>query len=356
DRWINVQFQKTVDWGFVWKAIIFVVVLAGSVLTVIVIWNRRLAGEITERKKIETDLEKSKQDLEAQKDLLQKILDNVDQAIALFDSDRRFVTWNKRYPEILNLSVGRDLYKGGKVYQVTYELAKKNVFGSGDPAQLAAKRLDQLWTGNIDTDISFGDERKYDVRSTVLSDGGLVITYTDVSERKKAEEAIKESEKRVQMILDSISTGVIVIDPENRLIVDVNPVAARMIGLTRDEIVGRTCHQFICPRDENDCPVIDLGQQVDNAERVLITASGEQIPILKTVTPVILGGKTHLLESFVDITERKQAEEKLKRNLKELELFNHLTISREEKMIELKYEINKLMQKMGKEEKYKIIA
>jgi PAS domain S-box-containing protein len=183
-----------------------------------------------------------------------------------------------------------------------------------------------------------------------------VGTVRDITERKKAEEAIKESEKRVQTILDSISTGVIVIDPENRLIVDVNPVAARMIGLAKDDIIGRKCHHFICPRAEDDCPIIDLDQQVDNAERVLVTAGGEEIPILKTVTPIVLGGKKHLLESFADITERKRAEEELQQNLEELERFSQLTVGREKKMIELKEEINDLMQQMGKENKYKIVA
>ncbi|MFC1887147.1 hypothetical protein ACFLZM_08870, partial [Thermodesulfobacteriota bacterium] len=74
------------------------------------------------------------------------------------------------------------------------------------------------------------------------------------------------------------------------------------------------------------------------------------------ITPIVLAGKKHLLESFVDLTERKQAEEKLQRNLEELERFNLLAIGREEKMIELKEEINELMQQAGKEKKYKIVA
>jgi PAS domain S-box-containing protein len=177
----------------------------------------------------------------------------------------------------------------------------------------------------------------------------------DISERKKAEEAIKESEERIKTILDSINTGIIVIDIEDRTIVDANPVAENMIGLAKEDIIGRKCHQFICPRAENDCPIIDLGQQVDNAERVLITADGNQIPILKTVTPIVLQGKKHLLESFVDLTERKKAEEELQRNFEELERFSRLTYGREQKMIELKEEINELMQEAGKGEKYKIV-
>jgi PAS domain S-box-containing protein len=190
----------------------------------------------------------------------------------------------------------------------------------------------------------------------VFGDKAFISAFArDVTERRNAEEAIKESEERIKTILDSINTGIIVIDPEDRTIVDANPIAERMIGLPRKEIIGSLCHKFICPREMNDCPIIDHGQEVDNADRILLDAEGREIPILKTVVKVILGGKPHLVESFVDLTERKQAEEKLQRNLEELERFNEVTIDREEMMIELKNEINQLMKQMGKEKKYKIV-
>ena len=54
--------------------------------------------------------------------------------------------------------------------------------------------------------------------------------------------------------------------------------------------------------------------------------------------------------------EREQAEEELKDRIKDLERFGRLTINREEKMIQLKEEINTLLGQMGKENKYKIVV
>ncbi len=181
---------------------------------------------------------------------------------------------------------------------------------------------------------------------------GVIWVIDDISEKRKVRQALKETEKRVSTILNAINTGTMIIDPANRTIVDVNPAAARMIGLSRDKIIGRKCHKFVCPREDHDCPIIDGLQKVDNAERTLLTADCREIPILKTVVPVMLGGKKQLLESFVDLTGQKEAEKELQRNLTELEKFYTLAIGREEKMISLKEEINLALVQLGHEEKY----
>lgn len=174
-------------------------------------------------------------------------------------------------------------------------------------------------------------------------------------ELEKSREMMKRAEERSRAILNAISVGTLIIDPATRTITDVNPIAARMIGLAREDIIGSTCHKFICPRELHDCPIIDLGQKVDNADRVLLTAGGAEIPVLKTVAPVLLGDREYLLESFVDISEQKAMEEDLKHRMEELERFTKLTVDREEKMIALKEEINALLTRLGQEAKYKIV-
>jgi len=59
------------------------------------------------------------------------------------------------------------------------------------------------------------------------------------------------------------------VDAETRLITYVNPRVESMIGLPKEKIIGQLCHQFVCTAQVNECPVIDLGMKIDNAERVL---------------------------------------------------------------------------------------
>jgi diguanylate cyclase (GGDEF)-like protein/PAS domain S-box-containing protein len=131
-------------------------------------------------------------------------------------------------------------------------------------------------------------------------------------ERLQSERTLKETEARLKTIVDSVHTGILVIDPENHRIVDVNEVAASSLGRTREEIIGTSCHRFICPNEEGRCPITDLHQELDNEERDLIRADGSCLPVIKTVSRVMLDGREHLLESFVDISRRKQMESTLK--------------------------------------------
>jgi PAS domain S-box-containing protein len=114
----------------------------------------------------------------------------------------------------------------------------------------------------------------------------------------------------LQAIFEKIQTGVVIIDPETHTILDINPIAVSLIGREKEEIVGHICHQFICPAERGMCPITDLGQVIDNSERTLIVMDGTRIPILKTATCARLGKRDVLIESFVDIRDRKSAEDR----------------------------------------------
>jgi PAS domain S-box-containing protein len=138
--------------------------------------------------------------------------------------------------------------------------------------------------------------------------------------RRKAEGALAESRDYLNRIFTSVRAGIIVIDAASHAIIDVNPVAAEMIGLPREEIINKTCHQYVCPAETGKCPITDLGQTVDNSEKLLITSDGTRVPIIKYVTRVTLSGRDSLLETFIDNTERKRAENELRTAYEELKL------------------------------------
>ncbi len=85
---------------------------------------------------------------------------------------------------------------------------------------------------------------------------------SDVTQRKQAEQALKESQARLQTIFDSVQTGIVIIDPETHRIVDVNPVARALISAECDHVLGAECHKFICPAERD-------AQETQNEEDTL---------------------------------------------------------------------------------------
>ncbi|MDO9034611.1 MAG: PAS domain S-box protein, partial [Methanoregula sp.] len=140
---------------------------------------------------------------------------------------------------------------------------------------------------------------------------GRVWYFHDITERKRAEEAIRSREEQFRAIFQTQQTGLVMVDAVTHTIVDANAAALAMIGASHKDVTGKVCHTFICPAEVGKCPVTDLGHTDDNSERVLIRANGERIPILKSVNPVTIGDRPFLIESFVDLTERKQMEKQI---------------------------------------------
>lgn len=141
----------------------------------------------------------------------------------------------------------------------------------------------------------------------------------DVSEKKEAEERIKESEKHLNQIVDQIGAGVALIRAKDHKITYVNPYAAKLIGLPKEQIEGKVCHNFICPAECGKCPITDLCQKVDNTEKVVINAKKEQIPVLKTAKTMKIDNEDYIIDSFVDIRKTKSQELELRKFRQALE-------------------------------------
>ncbi len=140
----------------------------------------------------------------------------------------------------------------------------------------------------------------------------LTLAFFQMTEHgREAETALRESENRHKLILNAIKMGIVVVDERTHRIIDVNAAALEMIGRPKEKVTGSICHKYICPAEVGECPITDLGQRVDNSERLLLAADGKRIPILKTVTRSIMEGKPCLVESFIDITDRKKLEARL---------------------------------------------
>ena len=139
----------------------------------------------------------------------------------------------------------------------------------------------------------------------------IQVVAQDITDRKNAERLEQEIQERLKTVLDNTLCGILLIESSTRKIVNANPAALKTIGSTEKELLGKVCNMLICPAGEERCITFSSDQAGDLAENVLIKAGGERIPILRSVVPVSIGGISYFVESFIDLSERKKAEEEI---------------------------------------------
>lgn len=166
-----------------------------------------------------------------------------------------------------------------------------------------------------------GSLRDVEVSSSNIHFSGRILLHSivqDITDRKRAEKKLQESELLQRQLLASLPTGIVIVDPVTRIIEQVNDHVATLFGAPVEHLVGHRCHSLLCPAGEGACPVCDLGQLVDNSDQQMLRADGTHLAILKTVKRISVNGEDKLLECFVDISKQKNAEENLKMERKRL--------------------------------------
>ncbi|HBF42206.1 MAG TPA: hypothetical protein DDW42_00995 [Desulfobacteraceae bacterium] len=266
------------------------------------ILHARLQRDIQEFKGTQAEHE-----ITRRKEYLKSVLQDAPDAIVTLDSSHRIVEWNPGAERIF-----------GYFHDEVVEKDLDTLIGRTDIADELISLTKQLLSGKdvppLETVRYRKDGRPVHVvaaGSPIQIEGemqGAVAVYTDITELKHSEQALQQSEQRLKTLLDSIQAGILVINAKTHKIIEANPAAIKMIGAFKEEIIGHICHKYVCPEKKGECPITDLGQNLDNAERTLLTAMGGEIPILKTAFPILLSGEECLLESFVDISEKKDLE------------------------------------------------
>lgn len=135
----------------------------------------------------------------------------------------------------------------------------------------------------------------------------------EAEERKRSEEALRESENRLRQILESVQTGIILANQESGTIEYANGIAQRLIGLDQRALIGVPSDHFL------PTPDLDISQSTlrrvgaGSFDSVLITHQGERVPVLRMQVALKQTHRTLVLESFVDISERIEGERELVR-------------------------------------------
>ncbi len=142
----------------------------------------------------------------------------------------------------------------------------------------------------------------------------LLVMARDISERKQAEEALKQAEKDYRGLFENAHDAIFVFAPENEIILNVNPRACEMYGFTRDEFLGMSLEDIskdVALGKTRIKKALEEGA-FHSFETVHYKKDGSEIYLEINAAVVDYKGQKAILSINRDISDRKKAEEKLR--------------------------------------------
>jgi len=153
----------------------------------------------------------------------------------------------------------------------------------------------------------------------------LLSMATDITERKRAEEMLRESEARYRILFQDANDGIALADAETGVLVDCNQALCRMVERDEGELVGKT-QSILHPMEIGTGKLSQTflqhreGDLQHGLEDHFLSKSGRILTVDIRASRIKIGGHEFLLGVFRDITDRKRIEDALKNNAQRLEL------------------------------------
>ena len=288
--------------------------------------------DISERKRTERELRYSEE-------LNRRVLQSVPGGVVLVAQNGSILHANDEAQRILGLAQDKitrlyvsdfnteTIYEDGRpFFAKDYPVSKCLASGQPQPPQtLGVRRPDGVISWAIFTAVPTHDP--ISGRQT-----GAVVTFLDITSRKKDEAQRRESEERYRSALTAIHEAVMVFD-QNGVILACNPSCERMFGVKPELMIGhsvvteawKSVREDGSPFPTSEYPAVVSareGRALSNIVMGLHTPSGELMWIAMNSEPIFRVGeaKAHgAVVSITDITERKRAEQALRESEKRLE-------------------------------------
>jgi PAS domain S-box-containing protein len=248
-----------------------------------------------ERSRMQRELEQHAQEILSIQTNLLKILDKNADAIIVVSEDNRILFTNPAVETLLGQTRKELINKpfnyltdGGKTTEIEITQTDK------------AKTIAEMRV----VDISWEGNKAY------------LASLRNITERKKAEEALRESEEKFSKAFRSSPEAIVIARLSDGTILDANDTFLEMAGYTRGEVIGKKSTELDvwAAKDDRSKMVKALREkgEVRNEEHVLRNKSGESRTKLFSAQLINIGNEQCVLSVTIDITERKKAEEALR--------------------------------------------
>jgi Na+/proline symporter/CheY-like chemotaxis protein len=214
-------------------------------------------------------LDETTEKLRLNRGLIEAMMDNMAQGISMVDRDLRLVAWNQRYETLFEYPRGF-LYVGMPIIEAIHMNAERGLCGPGDPKQLARRRIAHLRSGSPHvSERRRPDGRVVETRVQPMADGGMVSTFTDVTDYKKVESELREIaetlEMRVEERTEQLRQAKLEAEQANQS--KTKFVAAASHDLLQPMNAARLFVSALRSRDLRDGEAASLAERVDTSLR-----------------------------------------------------------------------------------------
>ncbi len=283
-----------------------------------IMWIDGVIEDITDRKQAEEKLIRIEMAVESSSD-----------AIGISDSTGKHIYHNKSFSDLFEYTPEEiDSLGGGASVYVNKDIANK-VFD----AIMSGKS----WNGEVEMKSRKGHRFPILLRADAIKDDegniiGLIGVHTEITDRKKAEAALMESERRFRELADLLPQVVCETDEHGNLAF-INRISYDFFGYTASDInKGANIYQMLVPEDRERAKInfekILHEEEVRGEEYTALRKDGSTFPIILYSSLIIRGNRPEGLRIIlIDITGRKRAEESLQkseRSLKEAQRIAHV--------------------------------
>ena len=274
-----------------------------------------------------TERSREARSLLKERDFYVRIMDMNIVGIAGFDINRRIVIWNSGMEDLTG--VKRQDIVGARLDACCSESVA---------ALLDDAKIDAALNGSMSMlnerrkiDPASGDEKLIDVSYFPVADsagrfiGGMILAV-DTTERRKVERSLVDSEARLRFLFENAGDGIVIHDPEGRII-SANRILCQRLECLKERIVNRSLDDFVV-RDQRRGVAEALKRASQSGqemfESVMISGTGHPLPVEINTRFIEYQGQPAAMSIIRDARERKLAEKELIRSLETREHFESI--------------------------------
>lgn len=268
------------------------------------VWSFR---NVTERKKAEQQLQ-----------LIAHTLKSINECISITDTNDCILFVNEAFTKTYG-------------YDSESELIGQNISivrsPNNDPEivnQILAITAEAGWFGEILNQRKDGSDFPISLSTSIVQDEngktlGMVGVAVDITERKMAEQALRESEERYRLFFEGSPDAIFLADTETGIIIDANPAAATLLKLPVNKIIGMHQAQLHPQQDVHiykeifqlGIKKINSNNDINSNEIFVACSDGSEIPVEILSSVIQFKGKSIVHGVFRNITDRKKVEAEL---------------------------------------------